>query len=382
MISTRIVSLAFLLAVSPVFGFPQGSFSELSAREWNNLVSRSNWNKVDPPSPPGPLTYNGTKLVHDSAHPFRSPGPHDIRGPCPGLNTLANHGYLPHDGVATPSQIVEAVQEALWETGFNMVHGTAVFITYGAHIVDGNLVTDLLSIGGKTPRTGPDPPAPAIVGGLNTHAVFEGDTSMTRNDDFLGDNFSFNQTLFDQFVDFSNRFGDGFYNYSVAAELRFQRIQQSIATNPQFSFVSPRFITAYAESTFPVNFFVDGRSTEKKLDMESALSFFRDGKYPVDFHRAALPSDIEGLGIVASAHPVPPGGNRDGKVNNYVPDPTSADLDSFCLLYTNFVNQVVRGLYPNPTGILRRNLIKNLHFFYSGIAVEDGCEEIFPYGQL
>ena len=28
----------------------------------------------------------------DAAHPFRAPGPSDQRGPCPGLNTLANHG--------------------------------------------------------------------------------------------------------------------------------------------------------------------------------------------------------------------------------------------------------------------------------------------------
>jgi hypothetical protein len=55
-----------------------------------------------------------------------------------------------------------------------MDHLVAVFATYGAMLVDGNLVTDLLSIGGKTRKTGPDPPKPAIVGGLNTHAVFEG----------------------------------------------------------------------------------------------------------------------------------------------------------------------------------------------------------------
>lgn len=26
---------------------------------------------------------------------WRAPGPKDIRGPCPGLNALANHGYFP-----------------------------------------------------------------------------------------------------------------------------------------------------------------------------------------------------------------------------------------------------------------------------------------------
>ena len=61
--------------------------------------------------------------------------------------------------------------------GFNMGNDLAVLVTYGAMLVDGNVVTNLLSIGGKSPKTGPDPPAPAIVGGLNTHGVFEGTQS-------------------------------------------------------------------------------------------------------------------------------------------------------------------------------------------------------------
>ena len=50
----------------------------------------------------------------------------------------------------------------------------AKFIAYSSFLVDGNLITNRLSIGGKTSLTGPDPPRPAIVGGLDTHAVFEG----------------------------------------------------------------------------------------------------------------------------------------------------------------------------------------------------------------
>lgn len=63
---------------------------------------------------------------------------------------------------------------------FNMDNNVAKVATYGAHLVDGNLVTNQLSIGRKTFRTGPDPPLPATVGGLNTHGPFEGDASMTR----------------------------------------------------------------------------------------------------------------------------------------------------------------------------------------------------------
>lgn len=32
----------------------------------------------------------------DTAHFFEAPGPNDIRGPCPGLNTAANHHVWPH----------------------------------------------------------------------------------------------------------------------------------------------------------------------------------------------------------------------------------------------------------------------------------------------
>ena len=55
-----------------------------------------------------------------------------------------------------------------------MDHGAAVTAAYLGHLLNGNLVTDLLSIGGKTPKTGPPPPPPAHAGGLNVHGTFEG----------------------------------------------------------------------------------------------------------------------------------------------------------------------------------------------------------------
>jgi hypothetical protein len=44
------------------------------------------------------------------AHAFVPPNfaAGDIRGPCPGLNALANHNYLPHNGVATIAQFIDA----------------------------------------------------------------------------------------------------------------------------------------------------------------------------------------------------------------------------------------------------------------------------------
>ena len=55
-----------------------------------------------------------------------------------------------------------------------MGNDLALTLVYAAMLVDGNMITNLLSIGGKSYKTGPDPPQPAIVGGLDTHAVLEG----------------------------------------------------------------------------------------------------------------------------------------------------------------------------------------------------------------
>ncbi|KAF8504021.1 Chloroperoxidase [Gautieria morchelliformis] len=328
-----------------------------------------------PESPPGPLNDTSTKLVNDAAHPWKPLRPGDIRGPCPGLNTLASHGYLPRNGIASPTQIINAIQE-----GFNMGNDIATFLTFAAFLVDGNAITNLMSIGGKSPLTGPDPPSPAIVGGLDTHAVFEGDASMTRGDAFFGDNHSFNETQFDEFASFSQRFGAGKYNMTVAAEFRFQRIQESIATNPNFSFISPRYFTAYAESAFPLLYFVDGRVEDGQLDMDAARSFFQDGRFPEGFFRANRSMGFaevgQGMLEVFAPHPVQPGNNQG--VGNYVLDPASGNFSDSCLLYTNFVNGTVRSLYPNPTGALRTALNTNLDIFFRTVG---NCTQVFPFGQ-
>jgi hypothetical protein len=45
------------------------------------------------------------------AHAWKAPGKTDQRGPCPGLNALANHGYIPHNGIGTITQFIDAVMK-------------------------------------------------------------------------------------------------------------------------------------------------------------------------------------------------------------------------------------------------------------------------------
>lgn len=49
------------------------------------------------------------KVSTTGNHAWVAPKNGDQRGPCPGLNALANHGYLPHNGVADIPTIVQAV---------------------------------------------------------------------------------------------------------------------------------------------------------------------------------------------------------------------------------------------------------------------------------
>ena len=111
------------------------SLGGLSERELEDAMVELSSEAVYPPAPPPRMEFNGTKLVNDEAHPWMPLREGDIRGPCPGLNTLASHGvrliyvrpfrislilitlklkYLPRDGVVTPAQVITAVQEGGW----------------------------------------------------------------------------------------------------------------------------------------------------------------------------------------------------------------------------------------------------------------------------
>ena len=119
-----------------------------------------------------------------------------------------------------------------------------------------------------------------------------------------------------------------FKSESVAAEVRWNRIQDSIARNPNFTFLVPRIFTAYAESIFPYEFFVDGRSTEAALDMTTARGFFQNATYPKDFYRRDGTFGFANIGphinALVSAHPIETGVNQGA--GNYVPVPSDPGL--------------------------------------------------------
>lgn len=82
--------LSLALAVAAV-AFPQhASLAGLSNEQIESIIPTLQIRDVPPP--PGPLNDTSPKLVNDRKHPWKALKPGDIRGPCPGLNTLASHG--------------------------------------------------------------------------------------------------------------------------------------------------------------------------------------------------------------------------------------------------------------------------------------------------
>ena len=122
-----LTSAVFLSSIASAFPSYQ-SLAGLS-RDEVDLFIREHGKGLGAQPPPPVQMDNSSKLVNDPKHPYIAPGPNDLRGPCPGLNTLANHGvsfnasfngvpltyrrlqYLDRSGIVTPQDIVIAVQK-------------------------------------------------------------------------------------------------------------------------------------------------------------------------------------------------------------------------------------------------------------------------------
>ncbi|KAI9148171.1 putative sterigmatocystin biosynthesis peroxidase stcC [Paramyrothecium foliicola] len=142
---------------------------------------------------------------------WKAPGRNDVRGPCPMMNSLANHGFIPRDGKTIDlGTTVSALKNALnvGEDLSTMLHGRAV-------------------------QTSPEPNATTwSLETIRNHNNLEHDASLSREDFYFNkDSHTFNRAIFNEARSYwkgSN------INVQEAANARFARIQTSNATNPNF----------------------------------------------------------------------------------------------------------------------------------------------------
>ena len=158
------VVLGFVLA-SPSWSLcPMGKRALEDAESFNGLFEKRDSLK-EPKEPkekrqtgPGGLpftTFNENQKVDvTGAHRWIAPGPGDLRGPCPGLNALANHGYFPRNGVVPLTVGATATNEVYGEyfenhlvfTVSDLLIGLGLALNFGfpltvfATLVDGDVV--------------------------------------------------------------------------------------------------------------------------------------------------------------------------------------------------------------------------------------------------
>ncbi|OJD35700.1 aromatic peroxygenase [Diplodia corticola] len=163
-------------------------------------------------------------------HVFVPPGSGDKRGPCPGLNALANHNYLPHNGVATITQFVEATNQV-----FGMGIDLATFLSVYGAVMDGDGLS--WSIGGAPDTTDLLNLLTQPQGITGSHNKYESDVSPTRGDLYqYGNNYAVVRSQWDSL--FAKQSGvsneESNYGLGLLTDFRVERFQESISSNPYF----------------------------------------------------------------------------------------------------------------------------------------------------
>ncbi|TKA74865.1 hypothetical protein B0A49_04790 [Cryomyces minteri] len=184
----------------------------------------------------------------DPNHYFEAPGPLDIRGPCPGLNTAANYHFISHDGIMTFAELLDAQQNI-----FNVGYDLAVTLAALGVGLTGDIVTEKMSIGcDATSRTSALGGLQGVLGkegGINDHNKFEQDTSLSRTDFFFhGDDHTFNASIWKEVTAVTSGFNN-LFNRDAMAKIMSERYKDSAATNPNFYF-GPKSVILYGAASF------------------------------------------------------------------------------------------------------------------------------------
>nr|ANZ54411.1 heme-thiolate peroxidase HTP7 [Leptoxyphium fumago] len=207
---------------------------------------------------------------------FQPPGPGDVRSPCPGLNTLANHGFIHHDGrnMTIP----------------HLIDGLAAGLNIGAE-----LTTVLGAVG---LLASPNPFGGAFdLDQLDQHNFpIEHDTSLSRQDAYFGDDHSFYGPNWQQVLDHYE--GASETSITAASNAKLARVKDSLARNPQVVYSFREFIISYGETAFYLQTMSDPVSGVANLDFVKSL--FEEEKLPYElgWRPSSVPITLASLGAM------------------------------------------------------------------------------------
>ncbi|GMF41485.1 unnamed protein product [Phytophthora fragariaefolia] len=181
------------------------------------------------------------------------------RSPCPALNALANHGYIPRDGKSVTPLVL---QEALVNV-YNLDKSLAEF-----------LVSTLA--------------AKFSLADLGEHNVVEHDASLVHDDSCKGaDPSTVNITLADNLLSRTN--DDRHITRMALAVYRREREGDSATNTPDFedTFTAQRALTSYSESA--IFLLVMGDDATTSVSVDHARSFLAKERIPNEYEKPRVP---------------------------------------------------------------------------------------------
>ncbi|MCJ1434672.1 hypothetical protein MMC27_004041 [Xylographa pallens] len=191
--------------------------------------------------------------------------PTDLRGPCPIVNALANHGYIPRDGRSVSSV---DIRTAMIELGLSSTIRTP--LTYAAYLEHQDDPPTGFGAFMRSPfayllrQFGLRNPHQQTAGGavcldvdqLSRHGAVEHDVSLSRRDFHQGDNTTPQKDLIADLISSST---DGkVITATDLARLRLRRVEQQKKDNPELQYGAGQHQIACGESAFILTVFGAG----------------------------------------------------------------------------------------------------------------------------
>jgi len=156
----------------------------------------------------------GTTVAAQSNYTWIAPSSTDRRSPCPMVNTLANHGFLPRDGLN--------------------ISMDDLIVAFNASVNLASAATQL--VGAKALLTSTTGNASTFnLDDLDIHEIIEHDGSLSRNDIYFGDNHDFNSAIWDSVATY---FTEDTISIETAAAARAARLETAASVNPEFNMTS------------------------------------------------------------------------------------------------------------------------------------------------
>lgn len=214
-----------------------------------------------------------------------------VRSPCPGLNALANHGFLHHDGRnMTIPHLIKGLGE-----GLNMGPDFTV------------------AIGGAGLLSSPNPLGGSFdLDDLNQHNFpIEHDASMSRQDAALGNPQPFYNPNWQQYIKFFD--GKTTTDVPTASKAKFARYQDSLAKNPSFTYGLREAVFSYGENAIYLQSMSDPISGKANVNYVKSLFEQEKLPYALGWRPSTSPITLGSLGVMVaelygvSPQPIPEG---------------------------------------------------------------------------